>query len=36
MKIELGRIDTQKGVIVEVLLDNGTMKMIISSKFTRK
>ena len=36
MKIGLERIDTQKGVMVEVLLDSGAMGLVMSSKFARK
>ena len=36
VKIGLERIDTQERVIVEVLLDNGAMGLVISSKFVRK
>ena len=36
VKIGLERIDTQERVIVEVLLDNGSMGLVISSKFVRK
>ena len=36
VKIRLERIDTQKGVIVEALLDSGTIKLVMSSEFARK
>ena len=36
VKISLERVDTQKGVIVEALLDSGTMGLVMSSEFTRK
>jgi len=36
VKIALERIDTQEGVMVEVLLDSNTIKLVISSKFVRK
>ena len=36
VKIELERIDTQEEVTVEVLLDNGATRLVISSEFTRK
>jgi len=36
VKIELERIDTQKGVTVEALLDSGAMELVMSLKFTRK
>jgi len=36
VKIELERIDTQKGITVEVLLDSKAMKPVMSSEFTRK
>ena len=36
VKIELERIDTQKGVIVEVLLDSGATGLVMSSEFARK
>ena len=36
VKIGLERIDTQEGVIVEVLLDSGVMGLVISSEFVRK
>ena len=36
MKIGLKRIDMQKGVIVETLLDNRTTELVISSEFARK
>ena len=33
VKIGLERIDTQEGVIVEVLLDSGVTRLVISSEF---
>ena len=36
MKIGLERINTQKGIIVEVLLDNKMIGLVISSEFIRK
>ena len=36
VKIELERIDTQKGVIVEALLDSGATGLVMSSEFARK
>ena len=36
VKIGLERIDTQKEVIVEVLLDSEAMKLVMSSEFARK
>ena len=36
VKIGLERINTQKEVIVEVLLDNGVMELVMSSDFLRK
>jgi len=36
VKIGLERIDMQKEVTVEVLLNNGTMWLVMSLKFTRK
>ena len=36
MKIELERIDTQEGMMVEVLLDSGAVGLVISSEFSRK
>ena len=36
VKIRLEKIDTQEGVIVEVLLDNRMTGLIISSEFARK
>ena len=36
VKIGLERINTQKGVTVEVLLDSGATELVISSEFTRK
>jgi len=36
VKISLERIDMQEGVMVEVLLDSGTMGLVMSSEFARK
>jgi len=36
VKIELKRIDTQEGVMVEALLDSGVTGLVISSEFARK
>ena len=36
VKIGLEKIDIQKGVIVEALLDSGAIGLVISSKFARK
>ena len=36
VKIGLERIDIQKGVIVEALLDHEVMGLVMSSEFTRK
>ena len=36
VKIGLERIDTQKEVIVEALLNSGVTELVISSKFSRK
>jgi len=36
VKIGLERIDTQKGVTVEVLLDSRTMGLVMSLEFARK
>ena len=36
VKIGLERIDMQKRIIVEVLLDSGVIGLVISSEFTRK
>jgi len=36
VKIGLERIDTQKGVAVEALLDSGAMGLVMSSEFARK
>ena len=36
VKIGLERIDTQKGVTVEILLDSGIIGLVMSSEFTRK
>ena len=36
VKIRLERIDIQKEIIVEVLLDSGTTKLVMSLEFARK
>jgi len=36
VKIGLERIDIQKGIIVETLLDSGTTGLVISLEFTKK
>ena len=36
VKIELERVDMQKGVMVEALLDSGATELIMSSEFARK
>jgi len=36
VKIGLERMDTQKGIIVEVLLDSGVTVLVMSSEFARK
>ena len=36
MKIGLERIDTQEGIIVEVLLDSRAMGLVMSLEFARK
>jgi len=36
VKIRLKRINTQKEVTVEMLLDSGVIGLVISSKFVRK
>ena len=36
VKIGLERIDTQKGVTVEVLLDSGAIELVMSLEFIRK
>ena len=36
MKIGLERIDTQKGIIVEVLLDSRATRLVMSSEFAKK
>ena len=36
VKIRLERIDTQEGIIVEILLDSGVTGLVMSSEFTRK
>ena len=36
VKIGLERIDTQEGITVEALLDNGAMRLVMSSEFVRK
>ena len=35
VKISLERIDTQKGVTVEMLLDSSVTKLVISSEFAK-
>jgi len=36
VKIGLERIDTQKGIMVEALLDSGATGLVMSSEFTKK
>ena len=36
VKIGLERIDTQEGIMVEVLLDSGATELVISSEFVKK
>jgi len=36
VKIRLEKINTQEGVMVEVLLDSGATELVISSEFARK
>ena len=36
VKIGLERIDTQKGVMVEALLDSEATRLVMSSEFTKK
>ena len=36
VKIELERIDTQEGIIVETLLDSGATELVISLEFVQK
>ena len=36
VKIELERIDTQEGIMVEALLDSGATGLVMSSEFVRK
>ena len=36
MKIGLERIDKQKGIMMEVLLDSGAIGLVISLEFVRK
>ena len=36
VKISLERVDTQERVTVEMLLDSGTMRLVMSSEFARK
>ena len=36
VKIGLERIDTQKGVTIEALLDNGAIGLVMSSEFAKK
>jgi len=36
VKIRLERIDTQEGIMVEVLLDSGATGLVMSSEFAKK
>jgi len=36
VKIGLERVDTQKGITVEALLDSGATELVMSSKFAKK
>ena len=36
VKIRLERIDTQKGITVEALLNSGATRLVMSSEFARK
>ena len=36
VKIGLEKVDMQEGIIVEALLNNGTIGLVMSSKFARK
>ena len=36
MKIRLERLDTQEGIIVEVLLDSGVTRLVMSLEFAKK
>jgi len=36
VKIGLERIDTQEGITVEVLLDSGVTRLVMSSEFSKK
>jgi len=36
VKIELKQEDDEEGIVVEVLLDSGVTRLVISSKFARK
>jgi len=36
VKIRLKRIDIQKGIIMEMLLDSRATELVISSEFARK
>ena len=36
VKVGLERLDTQKGITVEALLDSGATELVMSSEFTRK
>jgi len=36
VKIGLERIDIQKGIMVEILLDSGATRLVISSEFAKK
>ena len=36
VKIDLERVNTQEGVTVEVFLDSGAVRLVMSSEFKRK
>ena len=36
VKIRLERVDTQEGITVEVLLDSGATRLVMSSEFAKK
>jgi len=36
VKIRLERLDTQEGIIVEVLLDSGVTRLVMSLEFAKK
>ena len=36
VKIRLERVDTQKGIMVEALLDSGVIGLVMSSEFAKK